>query len=44
MLGWTVRDLAHRAVVSISTVNLIEDASGLPSTSLSNLASYSGYR
>jgi hypothetical protein len=31
-LGWTARDLAHQAVVSISTVNLIEGATGLPST------------
>ena len=32
LLGWTVRDLAGRAVVSVSTVNLIENAKGLPST------------
>jgi transcriptional regulator with XRE-family HTH domain len=32
LLGWTVRELAQRAVVSIPTVNLIEDAHGLPST------------
>ena len=32
LLGWTARDLAHQAVVSVSTVNLIEGATGLPST------------
>lgn len=32
LLGWTARDLAQRAVVSVSTVNLIEGARGLPST------------
>ena len=26
LLGWSVRDLAQRAVVSIATVNLIESA------------------
>jgi transcriptional regulator with XRE-family HTH domain len=31
LLGWTARDLARQAVVSISTVNLIEGAHGLPS-------------
>jgi hypothetical protein len=38
MLGWSVRDLAKRAIVSIATVNLIEDTSGLPSTSAATLA------
>jgi len=33
LLRWSVRDLARQAVVSIATVNLIEDATGLPSTS-----------
>ena len=32
MLGWSVRDLARRAIVSIATVHLIEEATGLPST------------
>jgi transcriptional regulator with XRE-family HTH domain len=32
LLRWTARDLARRAVVSVSTVNLIEGADGLPST------------
>ena len=32
LLGWTVRDLARRAVVSITAVNLIEGATGLSST------------
>ena len=38
LLGWTVRDLAGRAVVSVSTVNLIENAKGLPSTTLAQRA------
>jgi transcriptional regulator with XRE-family HTH domain len=38
LLGWTVRDLAARAVVSISTVNLIENAKGLPSTTREQVA------
>lgn len=37
LLGWSVRDLARRAVVSIATVNLIEDATGLPSTTRGQL-------
>jgi hypothetical protein len=32
LLGWTVRDLARHAIVSITAVNLIEGATGLPST------------
>jgi transcriptional regulator with XRE-family HTH domain len=32
LLDWSVRDLARRAVVSIATVHLIEEATGLPST------------
>jgi transcriptional regulator with XRE-family HTH domain len=32
LLGWTARDLARRAIVSVATVNLIEEATGLPST------------
>jgi transcriptional regulator with XRE-family HTH domain len=32
MLGWSVRDLARRASVSIAAVQLIEEATGLPST------------
>ena len=31
LLRWTARELAHRAVVSVSTVNLIENAEGVPS-------------
>jgi transcriptional regulator with XRE-family HTH domain len=38
LLGWTARDLALRAVVSISTVYLIEDATGLPSTTVKQVA------
>ena len=38
LLGWTVRELAHQAVVSVATVNLIEDARGLRSTSTGNVA------
>jgi transcriptional regulator with XRE-family HTH domain len=34
LLGWTVRDLARHAIVSITAVNLIEGATGLPSTGL----------
>jgi transcriptional regulator with XRE-family HTH domain len=37
LLGWTARDLAKRAVVSISAVNLIEGADGLPSPSRAQL-------
>src|ERR1700730_15398442 len=37
MLGWTTRELARRAVVSIATVNLIEGAEGLPSTTRANV-------
>jgi len=28
LLGWTVRDLAHRAVVSLSAVNSLEGGAG----------------
>lgn len=38
LLGWAARDLARRSVLSVSTANLIEDASGLPSTSQGNVA------
>lgn len=38
LVGWTVRELAQRAVVSIATVNMIEDAGGLPSTAAANIA------
>lgn len=38
LLGWTTRDLAKRAVVSISTVNMMEGADGLPSTSREHVA------
>jgi len=27
MLGWTVRELARRAIVSVATINAIEDTS-----------------
>ena len=37
LLRWTARDLARRAVVSVSTVNLIEGADGLPSTTRGQL-------
>jgi len=37
LLRWTARDLARRAVVSVSTVNLIEGAEGLPSTTRAQL-------
>ena len=33
ILGWSVRDLAMRAFVSIAAVNLIEAADALPSKS-----------
>jgi transcriptional regulator with XRE-family HTH domain len=31
LLGWTVRDLARRAIVSIANVHRIEDSQRLPS-------------
>ena len=31
LLRWTARELARRAIVSVSTVNLIENAEGVPS-------------
>lgn len=37
LLGWTVRNLARRAIVSIATVNMIEGANGLPSTTRDQL-------
>jgi transcriptional regulator with XRE-family HTH domain len=37
LLGWTARDLARRAIVSVATVNLIEEATGLPSTTKTQL-------
>jgi len=38
MLGWTTRDLARRAIVSIATVQLIENAGGTSSASREALA------
>jgi transcriptional regulator with XRE-family HTH domain len=38
LMGWTARDLSQRAVVSVSTVNLIENAKGLPSTTREQVA------
>ena len=38
ILGWSVRDLAMRAFVSIAAVNLIEAADALPSKSSRQLA------
>ena len=38
ILGWSVRDLAMRAFVSIAAVNLIEAADALPSKSSGQLA------
>ena len=37
LLGWTARDLARRAIVSVSTVNLIEGA-GFASATREQLA------
>jgi transcriptional regulator with XRE-family HTH domain len=33
LLGWTTRELARRAIVSLSTAQLIEKAGGRPNTS-----------
>jgi transcriptional regulator with XRE-family HTH domain len=30
LLGWTVRDLAHRAVTSVSAINSLEGGAGPP--------------
>jgi transcriptional regulator with XRE-family HTH domain len=38
LLGWQVRELAHRAVVSISAVHAIEGGAGPPSVSIKKLA------
>jgi transcriptional regulator with XRE-family HTH domain len=37
LLRWTARDLASRAVVSVSTINLIENADGVPSKTRAQL-------
>ena len=37
LLGWSVRELAHRSVVSIARVHLFEDAEGFPSTAMGHL-------
>ena len=37
-LGWTVKDLAERAKVGISTIQRIENAVGHPKTLVTNLA------
>jgi transcriptional regulator with XRE-family HTH domain len=39
LLGWTVRDLAQRAVVSIPMVDTIERTQGPPSGNLAHSAS-----
>jgi transcriptional regulator with XRE-family HTH domain len=38
LLGWTVLDLAHRAVVSVSAVNSLEGGAGPPAISAKKLA------
>jgi transcriptional regulator with XRE-family HTH domain len=38
LLGWTTRELAGRAIVSVSTVQLIENAGGRPNASREALA------
>jgi hypothetical protein len=38
LLGWTARDLARHAVVSVSTVNLIEGAVGLTGATREQMA------
>jgi hypothetical protein len=38
LLGWTTRELARRAIVSVSTVQLIENAGGRPNASREALA------
>ena len=38
LLGWTTRELARRATVSVSTVQLIENAGGSPNASREALA------
>jgi transcriptional regulator with XRE-family HTH domain len=42
LLGWSVRDLAHRAVVSLSTVNSLEGGAGPPAVSDKKLAAIRG--
>ena len=39
LLGWTVKDLAQKANVGISTVQRVENAEGTPNVHASNLAS-----
>jgi transcriptional regulator with XRE-family HTH domain len=38
LLGWTVRELARRAIVSIASVHAIEEAQRLPSNMTAKLA------
>jgi transcriptional regulator with XRE-family HTH domain len=38
LLGWTVRDLAHKAVVSVSTVNSLEGGAGPPAINAKKLS------
>jgi transcriptional regulator with XRE-family HTH domain len=38
-LGWTVKELAQKANVGISTIQRIENAAGPPNALVSNLAS-----
>jgi transcriptional regulator with XRE-family HTH domain len=37
-LGWTVKELAEKSIVGISTIQRIENAIGPPNTLVSNLA------
>lgn len=38
LLGWTVRDLAHKAVVTVSAVNALEGGAGPPAISATRVA------
>jgi transcriptional regulator with XRE-family HTH domain len=38
LVGWPVRELAHRAIVSISSVNAAEGGAGPPSVSVKTFA------
>jgi ribosome-binding protein aMBF1 (putative translation factor) len=38
LLGWTVRDLAHRAVTSVSAINSIEGGAARPAVNAKKLA------
>jgi len=38
LLGWTARDLARHAIVSVSTINLIEGAASRPGATREQLA------